>query len=211
LGYTQAGPVARLSEDPQIPPGRGDTDSLFQSGHATAPWSVFLADSLAQVRVTSAEQASPTGAVHVALSESQLMAAWSSRGQADFWIGGRPTDLRAAAARGDVVQARFRIEQPPTGTVRVGVRCSPTSQAAETGCGMAGGAMLDATPALRSAGRGGWATLSVPLVCFAHATGLSSVAAPFALRTEGELAVNFTDIRLAHAAVQQCGLGVQAK
>jgi beta-glucosidase len=211
LGYTQAGPVARLSEDPQIPPDRGDADSLFQSGHATAPWSLFVADSLAQVRVTSAEQASPTGALRVALSESQLTAAWSSRGQADFWIGGRPIDLRAAALRGDVVQARFRVDKPPAGTVRVGVRCSATSQAAETGCGMAGGAMLDATQALSSASRGAWATLSVPLVCFARAPGLSIVAAPFALRTEGELAINFTDIRLAHADVQQCRLGVQAK
>jgi len=209
LGYTQASPVARLSEDPQIPPGRGDADSLFYSGHATAPWSVFVADSAAQVRVTSAEQASPTGAVRVAPSESQLTAAWSGRGQADFWIGGRPIDLRAAALRGDVVQARFRIDQPPARTVHVGVRCAPTSQAAETGCGMAGGAMLDATQVLSSASRGAWVTLSVPFVCFAHAPGLSSVAGPFALRTEGEFAINFTDIRLEHAAVRQCRLGAK--
>jgi hypothetical protein len=47
------------------------------------------------------------------------------------------------------------------------------------------------------------------LVCFADRAGLSSVAAPFALRTEGELAVSFTDIRLAHTAVRQCQLGVE--
>jgi beta-glucosidase len=213
LGYMQAGTVARLSEDPQIPPGRGDADSLFQSGHATAPWSLFVADGVAQVRVTGAKQASPTGAARVVLSESesQLTAAWSGQGQGDFWIGGRPVDLRAAARRGDVVHARFRIDQPPARSVRVGVRCSDTSQAAETGCGTAGGAMLDATQALSSISRGAWATLSVPLVCFAHASGLSSVAAPFALRTEGELVISFTDIRLAPGAVQQCRLEVHAK
>jgi beta-glucosidase len=207
LSYTQADPVSRLSEDPQIAPDRGDADSLFQSAHTTAPWSVFVADNLVQVRVTSAQQASPSGAVRVALLDSHLTVTWRGSGPGDFWIGGRPMDLRAAARRGDVVQARFRIEQPATGIVRVGVRCSPTSQAAETGCGMAGGAMLDATRALAAARRGDWRTLSVPLVCFAdRAPGLSSVAAPFALRTEGELAVSFSDIRLAHSAVRQCHL-----
>jgi len=70
--------------------------------------------------------------------------------------------------------------------------------------------MLDATQALTSARGGEWATLSVPLACFAdRATGLSSVAAPFALRTEGVLAISFSEVRLAHAAVRQCHLGLK--
>jgi beta-glucosidase len=210
LSYTQVDPVGRLAEDPQIPSDRGDADSFFQSSHATAPWSLFVADKVAQVRVTGAQQVSPSGAVSVALLDSQLTVAWSGGGRGDFWIGGRPIDLRAAARRGDVVEARLRIEQPPQGTVRVGVRCSPTSQAAETGCGVVGGAMLDATQALTSVPRGGWATLSVPLACFAErADALASVAAPFALRTEGKLAVSFTDVRLAHTTLRQCRLGIK--
>jgi beta-glucosidase len=211
LSYTHADPVGRLSEDPQIPPDRGDADSLFHAAHVTAPWSLFVADKLAQVRVTATQQVSPSGTVRVALA-SELTVAWSGSGRGDFWIGGRPIDLRTAARRGDVVQARLRIEQPPAGTVRVGVRCSPTSQAAETGCGMDGGAMLDATQALTSARRGAWTTLSIPLACFAdRAAGLSSVAAPFALSTGGKLALGFTDIRLVHAAVQQCRLVAEEK
>jgi beta-glucosidase len=200
-----------LSEDPRIAPDRGGADSLFQAGHATAPWSLFVADKLAQVRVTGARQSSPSGAVRVALLDSQFTVAWSGSGRGDFWIGGRPIDLRAAARRGDVVQARFRLAQPPAGTVRAGVRCAPTSQAAETGCGAPGGAMLDVTQALTSA-RGGSATLSVPLACFLdRGADLASVAAAFALRTEGELAVSFSDIRLAHAAVRQCPRGTKLK
>jgi hypothetical protein len=42
-----------------------------------------------------------------------------------------------------------------------------------------------------------------------RAGGLSSVAAPFALRTDGELAISFSEIRLAHAAVRQCRSGVE--
>jgi beta-glucosidase len=211
LSYTQADPVNRLSEDPQIAPGRGGIDSLFQAAHPTAPWSLFLADKVAQVRVTSTQQVSPSGAVRVALLDPQVAVTWSGRGRGDFWIGGRPIDLRAAARRGDVVQARFRLEQPPASSVHVGVRCSPTSQAAETGCGVAGGAMLDATAALTSARHGAWATLSLPLACFAGAGGLASVAAPFALQAEGELDISFTDVRLVRAAVQQCHLMVESK
>jgi len=212
LSYVQADPLGRLSEAAQIAAGRGDADSLFQAAHATAPWSLFVADNLAQVRVTGAQQVSPSGAVRVALLDSRLTVTWSGSGRGDFWIGGRPIDLRDAAHRGDVVQARFRFEQPPAGTVHIGVRCSPTSQAAETGCGIAGGAMLDATPQLTSARRGEWAMLSVPLACFAdRAAGLSSVAAPFALRTEAAFAVSFSDIRLAHAAARQCLLKVEHK
>ncbi|MBV8974744.1 MAG: glycoside hydrolase family 3 C-terminal domain-containing protein, partial [Sinobacteraceae bacterium] len=177
LSYAQADPLGPLSEDPQIAPDRGDADSLFQSAHTTAPWSLFLGDKLAQVRVTSAEQVSPSGAVRVSLLDSQLSVGWSGGGRGDFWIGGRPIDLRAAAQRGDVVTARFRIEQKPAGTVHVGVRCSSTSQAAETGCGVAGGAMLDATQALASVRGGESALLTVPLACFASDAGLSSVAA----------------------------------
>ena len=210
LSYAHDDLVGSLSEDPQIPPDRGDADSLFQAAHVTAPWSLFVADKVAQVRVTSREQVSPSAAVRVALSDSQLTVEWSGGGRGDFWIGGRPIDLRAAARRGDVVQAHFRLAQPPAGTVRVGVRCSKTSQAAETGCGAAGGAMLDATQALSSAGPGGWATLSVPLVCFAdRAAALASVAGPFALRSEGALAISFSEVRLAHAAVRQCRVVVE--
>ena len=71
--------------------------------------------------------------------------------------------------------------------------------------------MLDATRALNSAPKGGWATLSVPLTCFAHARGISSVAAPFALRTDGRLTIALADIRLVHAAVRQCRAAAELK
>ena len=212
LSYRRADPVAELSEDPQIPPDRGDADSLFQSAHVTAPWSLFVADPLAQVRVTSQQQASPTDAVRVALLDSQLTVTWSGTGGGDFWIGGRPLDLREAARRGDVVQARLRIEKLPAAAVEVGLRCSATSQAAETGCGMKGGALLDATHALSSVRLGEWVTMTLPLACFAdRAPGLSSVAAPFALRTAGSLVVSFSDVRLVQAAIHQCRFGVRTK
>ena len=211
LSYAHGGAVPHLSEDAQIASDRGDADSLFQSAHVTAPWSLFVADRLAQVRATGTQQSSPDGAVRLELTDAQLQVSWSGRARGDFWIGGRPVDLRAAARRGDVVQVRLRVEQPPAGTVLVGVRCAATSQAAETGCGIAGGAMLDATHLLRSVTPGEWTALSVPLVCFADRDGLSSVAAPFAVRTDAKLTLRFADIRVRRAAVRQCrrGMGIE--
>jgi hypothetical protein len=75
-----------------------------------------------------------------------------------------------------------------------------------------GGAMLDVTQALSSAKGGGWTTLSVPLTCFRdRAAELSSVAAPFALQSESELAIVFTEVRLVRAGVTQCRVGSSSK
>jgi beta-glucosidase len=206
-------PVKRqLPEDARLTPDRGGPDTLFQSAHVTAPWSLFVSDSVAQVRATNEVQYSPEHAVGVALHEAHLQVVWTGSAQGDFWIGGRPVDLREAASRGDVIQARFRLDRPAAGIVQAGLRCSATSQAAETGCGLAAGAMLDITRVLNSAARDTWSTLSIPLACFAsHRAQLSSVAAPFALRTARQLTISFSDIRLVRAAARQCALRAAPK
>ncbi|HET9389669.1 MAG TPA: glycoside hydrolase family 3 N-terminal domain-containing protein [Steroidobacteraceae bacterium] len=203
--YAHGAHLGKLSEDPRPAPDRGDADSLFQAAHVTAPWSLFVSDALAQVRVTDASQQSPSGAVSAALEGPELTVAWSGAGRGDFWIGGRPIDLRAAAHRGDVIEARVRVEQPPAGIVEAGVRCAGTSQAPETGCGLPGGAVLDVTRALESVPPGTWGTLRIPLECFAQGSAdLSSVAAPLLLRTAGALKVSFTDVRFAAARRSGC-------
>ena len=212
LSYAHSAPLGPLSEDPHIAPDRGDPASLFQAAHVTAPWSLFVSDALAQVRLTGAQQDSPGGAVRVDLGDGALRVTWSGKTRGDFWIGGRPVDLQNAARRGDVVQARFRIEQPPAGVVRGGLRCSSSSQAAETGCGTADGATLDLTDVLSSVAPGSWATLSMPLACFTgRGADLSSVAGPFALHTDTALAISFSAIRLVSASIRQCNLKVVQK
>jgi beta-glucosidase len=211
LSYTHAFEVRPLPENPRLAPDRGGRDSLFQAAHVTAPWSLFVSDKLAPVRVTGTQQASPGSAVTVALDGPLLKVVWSGGARGDLWIAGRPIDLRVAARRGDVIEARFRIERPAAGLVRAGLRCGASSQAPDTGCGVAGGAMLDATHLITSAAPGAWATLSIPLACFAdRAANLSSVAAPFALRTDGQLAITFSDIRLARTKTQHCDPAVVA-
>jgi len=205
LSYAHGGEVASLAEDPRLAPDRGDRDTLFQSGHLTAPWSAFIADELATVRMTGKTQASPRGAVKLALDGTQLSIRWAGTGPSVFWIGGRPIDLRAAVAAGQVIETRLRVATAPTGRVRAGPRCASSSQAAESGCGARGAGLLDVTQLLDSVAPGDTATLSIPLACFAKAGhALASVAGPIELSTGGSLALDLTDVRFASRADRHC-------
>lgn len=209
LSYAHGGEVASLSEDPHLAPDRGDAASLFQSGHVTAPWSVFIADELATVRMTGAAQPSPRGIVTATIDGAHLKLRWDGTGRGDFWIGGRPVDLRAAAAAGNMIEARLRVDEVPTGRVEAGVRCSTSSQGAENGCGRQGGALVDVSGLLSSVTAGTAVTLSLPLACFARTSGLASVAGSFELRTEGKLALSLTGVRLARVRQADCRPVVQ--
>jgi len=61
--------------------------------------------------------------------------------------------------------------------------------------------MLDVTRRLKAARRGVWQTLDMPLACLAGSdANLAHVNAPFAIETDGALALSFDDIRLTAAA-----------
>ncbi|MBS0377628.1 MAG: glycoside hydrolase family 3 C-terminal domain-containing protein [Proteobacteria bacterium] len=210
LSYAHPARLGRLPEAPRLAPDRGNPDSLFQAAHATAPWSLFVSDATGQVRVTTPDQPSPGGAVRVLLSDAAFTVAWQGGSTGDFWIGGRPADLSAAVARGDVLRVRARVEERPAAAVQIGLRCSSSSQAAATGCGLPRGALLDATAALNALPAHEWRWLTIPLACFSQAPELTRVAAPIALRTDGSLKLSVTDIHLAGAGQHGCGgVGVQ--
>ncbi|MBV9696392.1 MAG: glycoside hydrolase family 3 C-terminal domain-containing protein, partial [Gammaproteobacteria bacterium] len=205
LSYAHPGEVAPQSEDPQLATDRLDAETLFGAGHPRAPESLFVADALAQVRVTGSSQASPAGSVQVEYVGPELHLTWTGHEPGEFWIGGRPADLGAALARGDVVEARIRVERPPAGRVEAGLRCARTSQGRETGCGLRGGALLDVGPTLRAADPAEWTTLSIPLACFARpGARLHSVASVFALHSASPLTLRVQQVRVVHAGRHGC-------
>ncbi len=61
LAYADHATLPHLSEDPQIPADRRATGTLFHAGHVTAPWSIYVGDTLADVRLTMKHQRSPRG------------------------------------------------------------------------------------------------------------------------------------------------------
>jgi len=174
----------------------------------TAPWSIYLSDASAEVRLTTAQQVSPQQALVVAQDSYGFKATWSGTQKSALRIAGRSADYRAQATQGVQVEFRFRIEQPPTQQVRVGIRCiapyerhpspassEPIKDAAL--CATSDGAMLDLTHSFAAAPIGVWRTLSYPLSCFtAHGADLSNLEAPFEIESAGAFSLTIAEARL---------------
>ncbi len=212
LSLTQPSQLRRLSEDPRIPLQLLTRDTLFHAGHVTAPWSIYLNDATAGVRLTTASQSSPGAALTVQLEAPVVRASWSGRSPGVFSIGGRAADLRALAREGAALVARYRVESRPQKPVRIGMSCeapygthAPANSTAPPVvwalCGTSSGAAVDMTAQIAAATPGVWQTLSIPLACLtALGADLSHVAAPFEVTTSGQFAVSFTEIGISRAA-----------
>jgi beta-glucosidase len=193
LTYRNGAAAVVLSEDPQIPPQwRALPGSLFAAAHATAPWSLFVADGDAQVHVTTPHQSSPHGVVSADIMPEGTQVTWAGTQDGLVEISGRGQDLRRAAESGGSLNFRYRIDAASDQGVRLALFCS------DARCATAHGVALDLTPALRVAQAGDeWHTLSVPLSCFTAAgADLSAVEMPFAIGTAGHLKLTISDVRL---------------
>jgi beta-glucosidase len=187
LTLTEVQDLADLPEDPQIAPAYSDRESLFNAGHVTAPWSIYVSDASAEVRLTLPSQVSPAAAITAQLSGQSVQATWSGQGLGIFRIGGRATSLTRAT-----LKLHYRVEQSPQKPVILSIRCEPAER-----CGMAPNAGLDLTATFRSARAGSWKTLTVPLLCLKKlGATLSSVTAPMAIESAGSFGVSFDDIRI---------------
>jgi beta-glucosidase len=197
LTLAQSTQLAQLPEDPQVPADYRVGDTLFHAGHVTAPWSIYVSDAAAEVRLTLQSQVSPAGAVTAQLSAGGVEAVWSGKAPGEFRIGGRAVSLLEAAADNQVLKIHYRVEASPQQRVIFGMRCEPAAR-----CGIAANTGVDLTEAFRTEGPGAWKTLTVPLVCLKKlGATLSAVSAPLALESAGPFAVSFDDIRI----VQQPG------
>ena len=192
LNYHSVSNVVQLPEDPQIPlQWRAAAGSLFHAGHVTAPWSLFVADSGAEVHVTNVRQQSPHDAVAIELEPNGAAASWSGKQQGSLIFSGRASDLDLPASQGGTIDLRFRVDRSPEHIVKITMRC------AETLCGSAAGASVDVTRAFASAPLGTWQNLRVPLSCWTAAGAhLQNVDAPFSVTTTGRFAVTIADVRI---------------
>ena len=213
LSYAHGASVAHLSEAPHISSDRRGPDTLYGAAHVVAPWSIYLADSSAEVRLTSQRQESPQRGLVVEQSAATLSAHWTGSTPSLLRIAGRQADWRTRAA-GTAVEMRYRIDAPPSDTVQIGVICMPAYErhpALNAGdslqvqrlalraahCGTEHGALLDVTSTLRDAPTGRWHTLSYSLRCFlSQGADLSNLEAPIAIATNGRLGLTIAEIRL---------------
>jgi beta-glucosidase len=196
LGY-QSKPalLGALPEDAAIPPRwLAPQGSLFHAGHATAPWSIFVADETAEVHLTTTRQASPEATVSVELAPESDSATgtWTGGGLGIWRFSGRATDLRAQAQQGTTLELRYRVDQPPEKPVKLGMQC------AEPLCGSASGAQRDLTSVFKSAAPGVWQTMSIPLSGLADGgADLKDVVIPLAIETSGRFKLSISEARLA--------------
>jgi beta-glucosidase len=196
LTLTQSQQLGPLPEEPHIPAPERDRDPLFHAGHVTAPWSIYVSDASAEVRLTMQSQPSPAGAVTAQLSAHGVQAIWSGKAQGEFRIGGRAVSLALAGSDHQALQLHFRVEEKPQQPVIFSMRCETAAR-----CGMAADEGLDLSQSFRAAGSGSWQTLTLPLACLRQlGATLAAVSAPLALESAGRFAVSFDDIRIVRQA-----------
>jgi beta-glucosidase len=200
LDYEHNPPSSALREDPAIPPyWRAPVGSLFYAGHVIAPWSVFVADGTDEVHLTTMRQASPHGVVTVELTGDGAKATWTGAAAGALRFSGRAVDMRSAAQKGVSLELRYRVDEPPGQSVKLGLSVHP---------------MLDLTQSFNDAKPGEWRTLSIPLSCFAgRGADLTEVAIPIAIETGGRFALSLSNIRLApngRKPVQECNRGASS-
>ena len=196
LSNAAPGHVPPLSQDPRIPADRAAQDTFFHSGHVTAPWSIYVSDDVAEVRLTMREQLSTTGRLDTFHQGEGITGVWNGGGPATWRIGGgdRTVDLTGAARAGRALTLVYRVGRTPTGPVSLGLGCDKT-------CGHG----LDITRGLRDAAPGQWRTLSAPLSCFAGAgVDLTRIENPVVLQTAGALTLTIREARLGPAAGATC-------
>jgi beta-glucosidase len=204
LDYRSTANCPALSEDPRLPARwAAKPGSLFHAGHATAPWSIFVADDSGEVHLTTIRQESPRGAVVVSSLPDGSTAVWAGTQSGMFRISGRASDLRPQAGQGAALEVHYRVDRSPERSVTMGVRCTQPL------CGTRAGAVLDVTRVLKNSAPGEWQTLSIPLSCFmAAGADLASVEIPFAVETSGRFGLTISEVSLAHrtaAAAPTCG------
>jgi beta-glucosidase len=215
LSFAKSQELRLVSEDPEVPVFYRDKDTLFHAGHVTAPWSIYVSDPLAEVRLTMQSQTTPSTAMSAELTSQGVQATWSGQDKGELRIGGRAVNLQTPAAGGPALRLHYRIDEAPQRPVILSMRCEapagapiPVSAGAAASmrhCGMAEGDGFDLTQSFRSARPGSWATLTIPVACLHPAGGsLELVSAPFALQSSGRLRVSFDDIRLVHEATAAC-------
>jgi beta-glucosidase len=182
-----------VPEDPEIPAAWDMRNHFYGANHPIAPWSVYVGDAVAEVRMTRGEQMSPGGRLETTQGKDGIAAHWFGSGEATWRIGGKAIDLREAAASGQALRITYRVDESPSATVLFGVECGPNC-----------GGWIDVTGKLQSDDKSVWRTLDVKLACLVHGGDLSSISTPLAFKTSGEmtLAISAAELATGSRAIQ---------
>ncbi len=195
LTYADREETSELSEEKARTEQTSRT--VYFQGRPVAPWELFLE--------VDGEPAIPAGTGRVASSGSHpvVVRGVDRRRQEDAraveWPGGvagrvflqaAPVDISREANGLMVLAVDILVEKTPTGAVSLAMECGEDCSAE-----------IDLTATMANLPTDEWHLLMVPLGCFADAgADMSRIDTPFSLSTQGELAIRFSDVRLATVA-----------
>jgi beta-glucosidase len=208
LSYEDHVTVARLSEISGVAAaGAANVYNYVMDGHNLAPWQLELrAGSVTRVVPASGESMSGEGAlVTRAVSYTQPAAdadsmaganlvagartlIWNGHGEASAVLTGPPINLLRESNADMSLLIEYRLDRMPSAPVYLEMGCGPQ-------CRNIGSLRLE--PLLTAVPLGEWRTLKVNLSCFREAgADLARIAEPFAITTDGGLALSLRSVRL---------------
>jgi beta-glucosidase len=177
LTYADTVDVPRLSEERPAGGAAGAEGVFFARGALPPGWS-FAASNGVTIRAIDRR----------GQEDTRLFTFGGAGAQSVRLAAAQPLDIAREANAQLSLLVDYSVRAGPTGPVRL---------AMDNGS-------VPITDALRSAPKGEWRTLTVPLSCFAKAgVDMAKVSTPLVLSTSGKLTIAVSDIRIASAAVPQ--------
>ena len=177
LTYADNVDVPQLPEERPAGGGASDLGTFFERGALPVGWS-FAPSSGVSVKNIDRHRQEDTRLVTFSGSGEQSMKLTAAQ----------PLDIARETNAELSLIVDYSVRSGPTAPVKLGVE----------------GTTVPITGALRSAPRGEWRTLAVPLKCFSRAgVDMSKLSMPFVLSTTGKLAIAISGIKVASAAVPQ--------
>jgi len=196
LTYADSEEVGELSEETEGLEVASRT--VYFHGGPVAPWQLYVGDSINPAVPASAGRVTTEGSeslvlrsVDRRLQEDARAVDWSGGGMARVFLRAeQPVDISRESNGNMVLAFDVLVETSPASKVRLGM-----------GCGGDCAAEVDLTQTLTDLAAGEWQPLLVPLHCFAEeGADMTKIDTPFAISTDGALAIRFSDVRLATVA-----------
>ncbi len=194
LTYGDDGALAELSEE--VPEGARASRKIYFARGPVAPWELFVGDD-AELAVPTAGVQASTGsgrvtvrAVDRQVQEDARAVEWAGGGIGRVYLQGPQAIDLSRESNGDLVLSfDLRLDRAPSAAVTLAM-----------GEGAAAGG-LDVTDEMASMPAGEWFPIRIRLSCFEDAgADMTRIDTPFLIATEGELALSFSDVKLASLA-----------
>jgi beta-glucosidase len=195
LSYGSADEISELPEE------RARTEqasrTVYFQDRPVAPWKLFLEVEGEPAIAAGTGRVASSGSNPVVVrgvdrrrQEDARAVAWPGGVAGRVFLKADPVDISREANGLMVLAFDVLVEKTPTGEVSLAMECG------EECC-----AEIDLTATLTDLPTDEWQLLMVPLGCFVEAgADMSRIDTPFSLSTQGELAIRFSDVRLATVA-----------